>query len=654
MVDPPAHPTISAPIRADGNRRDLYAGLAILALAFGVRLAYLLQIRTNPFFLRPIIDAKMYDEHALAIAGGNLVGSEVFYQAPFYAYFLGLIYWIFGHDYFLARLFQITVGAFNCVLIYAIGRKVFRASVGFIAGLIAALYSTFIFFDAELLRTFLIIFLSLAALLVLLRAGDRPSTLRWAGAGLLLGLAAITWEAILLFVPCALFWMYLTLRDRKRLPEIVWCCALLCLAIGVVIFPVSLRNYRVTGDVVLISSQGGLNFYIGNNPEADRTTTIQPGEEWDDLVNLPASAAGITRPALRSRWFYTQALKYIRESPLGWLRLLGKKLLLFWQAAELDPNNDILFYRTCSRLFGVLYQPSWWIIIPFGVVGPLALVGMLLLPTKEANVRLLLLFMLSSMFALVLYHVRARYRLPVVPVLIIFAAWAVQRFWEGFKGGWRRREKAVFVSALLAATALVNVDFFSSRNAASFPLHTTLGKISLERGSLDQARAEFLKAVEDNPGDYDALVNLGVIQVRQGEMAEALDSFRRAIRAKPDYSIAHNDIGVWYYSQGLVDQAVTYLQRAVALRPSYTEAHYNLGIAYLKSGMFSQAELQFRRVIRLQPQHWGGHYELGLTYVAQKNYVRAAEEFRSTLKLNPRHGDARRYYELVQNAPRNQ
>lgn len=596
---------------AGDRRQGLFDVAAVVSLAFAVRLAYLLQIRSNPFFCHPIVEGRMYDQLAQRIAGGDLVGSGVFNQAPLYAYFLGLLYRVFGHDYFLARLVQIALGAATCALILAVGRKVFTRRVGLIAGLIGAVYGTLVFYDGELIRPFLLNVLSLSALLALLKARESPGFGRWAAAGLLLGLAAITWELVLPFIPVALAWMFVSLKYSLTRAQIARRGTAFGLAAVIVIVPVTVRNYLVSGDLVLISGWGGLNFFLGNNPDTHRMTAIQPGEEWDELVDLPARAAGVRRPSLRSRWFYGEALRFIRENPLAWLGGLGKKLLLFWNAAEVEPNNDLAYFRERSSVFRALYQPFWLVVAPFGVVGPLALLGLALAPARDARARLLLCFVLTLVLAMTLYHVRARYRITVVPVLIVFAAWALERLREGLAGAWSRRRAAAGAAALLSLTALVNTDFFSLRGAAIFPLHTTLGKVHLESGRLDLAREEFLKAVETRPDDHDALVNLGVLREREGRGTEALELFERAIRAKPGYAVAHNDVGVWHFTRGRLEPAVAALRKAVSLKPDYADARYNLGIAYL----------------------------------ALKDRARAAEQFRAALEIDPEHAAARRAYD---------
>ena len=81
------------------------AALAVLAL--GLRLGYLLQASDSPFFDTPIVDARSYAEYARELAAGTWAGRPMpFWQAPFYPYFLAVLFSFFGENYDLPRLLQ--------------------------------------------------------------------------------------------------------------------------------------------------------------------------------------------------------------------------------------------------------------------------------------------------------------------------------------------------------------------------------------------------------------------------------------------------------------------------------------------------------------------------------------------------------------------
>src|SRR6266545_6214027 len=99
--------------------------LVILAVAFLLRLIYLFQIQSIPLFDHLAGDGRTYDEWGQRIAAGDWLGQGVFYQAPLYPYFLGVLQIILGHNLWLVRLIQIALGAISCALIFQTGRNLF-------------------------------------------------------------------------------------------------------------------------------------------------------------------------------------------------------------------------------------------------------------------------------------------------------------------------------------------------------------------------------------------------------------------------------------------------------------------------------------------------------------------------------------------------
>src|SRR5215510_5412721 len=95
------------------------SALLVFALALAVRLVHVWQISRAPFFDMLMGDARGYDVWARQLAGGDWIGRDVFYQAPLYPYFLGVIYKLFGHSLLTVRIIQAIVGSLSCALIGA-------------------------------------------------------------------------------------------------------------------------------------------------------------------------------------------------------------------------------------------------------------------------------------------------------------------------------------------------------------------------------------------------------------------------------------------------------------------------------------------------------------------------------------------------------
>ncbi|MDH4065056.1 MAG: glycosyltransferase family 39 protein, partial [Acidobacteriota bacterium] len=269
-------------------------GAVIFAVALIVRLAHLWAIRDAAVFEVLLGDAHAYDGWAQRLAGGDWIGTDVFYQAPLYPYFLGVLYALAGRDLVLVRVVQAIVGSGAAVLLTSAGTRLFSRRVGLLAGFGLALYAPAIFFDGLLQKSVLDVFFMCATLWVASRLVDRPRDgWLWLALGMTMGALSLTRENALALVVVALVWSLLAGRWRKdrrheaqdefeghavglralgdiRLRGLAAPALLLC-GLAAVLLPVVARNYAVTGGFYLTTSQFGPNFYIGNNPASDGT-----------------------------------------------------------------------------------------------------------------------------------------------------------------------------------------------------------------------------------------------------------------------------------------------------------------------------------------------------------------------------------------------
>ena len=302
-------------------------GVFVLSLA--IRVAYIFQIETSPLFAHPPVDGLTYVEHAQDLASGNWLGQgrEAFWQPPLYPYVLGLLYALSPDLFFYAvRFLQALCGALLCVLTWSLGRQLFNTAVGAAAACAAALYGPLIFFDGEILPATLGTFLNMAGLTLLLRALRRPSFLRFAGAGLVFGLAVLTVATVLSFALGAAIYVCYAIRKQNRpLLEQLRLPSTFLLGLLLAIAPVTLRNYAIGGDAVLISANAGINFYLGNNPDYQRTVNIRPGWEWYELLNRAKVEAQAERLVQQSDFYLDKAREYIVAQPVDYLVLLAQK-----------------------------------------------------------------------------------------------------------------------------------------------------------------------------------------------------------------------------------------------------------------------------------------------------------------------------------------
>src|SRR3972149_11496101 len=147
-----SHSSSSDQLSTPGAKQQFLIPLIIFLTALTLRIVYTFQLKSgSPLYDFPVVDALMYDSWGWKIAQGDWLGERIFYDPPLYAYFLGIIYKIFGHNYLAPRIIQALLGSLNCVLIYFVTKRlVVRAyrntplpKVGVLAGSVAGFLAAF-------------------------------------------------------------------------------------------------------------------------------------------------------------------------------------------------------------------------------------------------------------------------------------------------------------------------------------------------------------------------------------------------------------------------------------------------------------------------------------------------------------------------------
>ena len=571
-------------------------GWLVFALALALRVAYIFEADASPLFEHPAVDAKTYTHHALRLAAGNWlgIGEGPFWQPPLYPYFLGAVKVLFPESFFYAvRFVQALLGALVCTMSWWIGRALFNPAVGLLAGIGTALCGPLIFFDGELLPASLAAFVDLLALVVLLRVWRRPSRWGFLGAGAAFGVGALAVPTVLTFavaVPIVLLW-----RAPRR-QGLIWAGAF---ALGVVlaIAPVAWRNWAIGGDGVGISYNAGINLYIGNNPDYAETVAIRPGWEWDELVTQPARA-GIERPSAKSAYFAERAWDYIKGDPTGWLGLMGHKLGAFWHGDERGRNQPIYFWRTYSNVLSA----SLWkagIAFPFGLVAPLALWGMLL-SLRRIGPTWPLLFVLSYCLGVVAFFVAARYRVPVLPVLLVFAAYGLWALWDWVRAG-RWRSLGLGLAVCLAFAFAANSHLAPMDMEGDAAIHYNLGNAYAEAGDKERALAAFERAVAEDPEYWQAWLNLGGVKAALGDLIGGGEIFARVAQKAPRQVEPWMNLAHVRIMQRDLEGAFSCYESALAANPKLLPAYVEMIRLYGQMGDLARAAHILQRAVDQLP-----------------------------------------------------
>lgn len=652
----------------------------MFALACGVRLACLIQVSDTPMYSVLISDARAYDAWAQQIAGGDWIGREVFYQAPLYPYLLASVYTVFGRDLFVVRLLQVLLGSTACVLLALTGRRLFSLRAGLVAGALLALYPPAIFFDLIIQKGSLGLFWMTLLLFLLSAEMVHAGRRRMMWIGLVLGLFALTREHALILIGLIPVWRWVHFRRTSRVRRIAK-TAWFAVGLVAVLVPVGWRNYAVGRQFLITTSQFGTNLYIGNGARATglyvplRIGRNGPQYERLDATELAEADAGRPlTPKEVSRYWTTRTWSEVRAAPGRWLRLMVRKWLLVWNAREFEDSEDLESYCDGSMLLAALYPG-----LHFGVICPLAAFGFCV--TWKDRRRLWLLYALMAAIAagVTLFFVFARYRMPLVPILVLFAAAGLvhgARLVAQRQSGRLYRAAVWGVLAAIAAnwpimpgyeprvatwnnlgTVLAEAQRYDEAirlyrralaRVPAFPeAHNNLGSALAALDRPEDAMRQFTEALRLRPGYAAAHRNLGAALVRQGRFDEAIEQFRAALRRIPNSVQTHYLLGGALESVGRSDEALLHYDRAAQLQPGFAEAHAARGSLFAEQGRLADAEAAFLEALRQVPDYIRAHEHLAALLVRQHRTAEAIHHYERAMELARKVGQTERAGRLV-------
>ena len=500
--------------------------LAYRGLCFGV-------FGDHTLLREPVVDAAYHDQWARRIVAGDRLGhgpDDVF-KPPGYAYFLAGLYAAFGRHVGAVQAVQMLLGAAACVLLAVLGGRLLGPRAGRTAGILAALYAPRVFFELQLLTPAVSVLLNAAALVLLVRGWDRPGWASLVAAGLLLGVSADVRPDVLL--PAALVLGYLLWRGPSPWARRAGQAGCVVAGLAAAVLPVAVRNYRIAGQPILISTNAGINLYVGN-AAGDGTEAVPVGLRWERLVSeIPQET--LAKPASAGRWWARRALRHMGRHPLAALRGLGRKALAFLNGQEF--RNNVCYHFMQKR--------AWPLRLPFlqyGVILPLAAWGLVCLflgrrrGEREAAVLCLLWF--GGYWAVgVAFFVTGRFRLPAVPLLILPAAWGVLRIGQILRAR-QWRAAAGLAAVVLAAGAVAWPAWLGGPQRGWVRDYVNLGNALREAGQARAAERAYRQALAVSEGaDPDANYLLGRALLMRNDVAaglERLAAARRALPGSPD------------------------------------------------------------------------------------------------------------------------
>lgn len=502
--------------------RDTLIAASVSALLCAASLLFL---SPHPLFRYPVVDAAWHHAWASRVASGDILVFAPYFRAPLYPWLLGMAYAVFGSGPFTGPVLSLLLTCTGTAVFHRLALRMMPAPWALASSLAWASWGVSVFYSTQLLIEPLYTTLLLTSLFLL--TGEGHDRAGW----LVLGLAAVARPTALLLLPAAWFAAGRP-RLRRMLPvlgpvAVVWLCN------------------AMTGDPMnLLSSQGGINFYIGNCPGSDGRTAFAPvevagtasptGDGYVDNVELASRTAfpAETDGSVVSSLWTARTLSGILADPAGWLALLGRKTVYLLSPAEIPGNYDPYYYRGISPVLRVLLTPP-----PAGL--PLLLLWLLLpgaLSVRGRGGRAVSgagSFGVLLAVGTLLFFVTARFRLPAVPFLLL---------WLTARASRSPRRALLLAPAGAAAGLLLGFLTVGTVRTSGVNMPFQDGCAHFQAGLYEESESLFLRALDlamtrtdiDLNG-ADAMYNLGLLAARRGDVAEAAGWWRSALERRPGF-----------------------------------------------------------------------------------------------------------------------
>ncbi len=609
----------------------------LVAVALVFRLVYWLLASKSAFLHTPVVDASFFDIWAKTLAADKVFQAQAFFKPPLYAYLLSWFYQA-GLSMTGILILQMLTGAVTVLLTFAIGRLVFLPRVALAGALITALLPILPFFETQLLAESWTTALTLGALLLVLRVvyGRTQAVGRTlAAAGLLMGVAALGRPNLMLLVAGVAVWLWLLGRsDGPAAGRVKGISPIGLLLAGflIAVSPATFHNLKY-GEFSLISANLGSNLVAGNSDTADGISAIPVGVLWDDL-QLQSKQAGALTPGQASDHLTGQALAWISRNPGRALSLLGKKILLLVNAREGRNNiNPIWFAREEGVFLLARWWPATWLMLPVAILG---LVHFRRWDTGgPAGSSLLFWALVVQALAILPFFVNARFRMPLLPLLALFAAAGGAYLIHLWKTG-DRRALTVSLGFLAALFVVVNVDWFNLGSEKWLARDWFNQGLIHSRPYADrkpdpaQAEQAFRRAAELGPDEVDFQERLGALLLGR---AQPLVNAGTAGQSQQDWP---RSTAAFSRAEPLLHEARSFHQRAAQIYPRSYRSWMNLGICgrWLGDAQACHTQASLARADTASARQ--------AALAALRFYQESAQDYQRSLNVNPQLEDSKR------------
>ncbi len=639
----------------------------LLGLTLFLKFVVVWQLRHHPLVQPGAgLDTTAYADLAQRVLAGDWgLGPGLYYVSPLYIYFLAASLGL-THSYTAVRLIQILLGTAGVAGIYFMAREWFGQRAAWIAGLLAACTGLFTFYEALILQTSLDVCLTSAALLALTLALKRADQ-RWLlGAGVVFGVQTLNRPNIALAVAGLVAVMWLLRRWR---PGVVLAAGLL---IGMA--PAAVRNAVVAHEFSLVSSHGGLNFYIGNHDGANGFYQAIPGVtpnikgQQQDARRVAERAVGRTlTDAQTSDYFFDQSLNWMRAHRGNAAWLMVRKFGWVFHAEHVALPYSYPFYQYDVPTWLRFYVIGPWLLVPLGLVGLVFAAPPAGRGARRADYLIWAAFVPSYAAAVALFFMSERYRLPLLVPLAAASGGAIDHLARQITAR-RVAALALPLAAGVAVGILVNTRGAVDNGRWQEGLRMAQQLAILGRYDESDAWVERLEATAPRRGMAHDGVGMQLLLNKQP--ARALGHLSQAAELDPDQPEIQYALGEALLGVDRPADALPHLRRGFDGGAALPMAGYHLAVALEKTGDLTGAasiipriamgdestqddwllvgrlaaevrapdvgEPFFRHAVHMDPNRPDARQQYGLNLLVLGRFEDASRELSEAVRLDPR------------------
>jgi 4-amino-4-deoxy-L-arabinose transferase-like glycosyltransferase len=356
-------------------------------------------------------DALHYIRLGYELSEGNgytdyKTGKPFAYWPPGWPIIISIIYKIFGQNECFLHIYQTIVSALLCSAIFLLTKKVFNFRIATFAALFSILYAPFLHPQSgfvNLINDPTYHFLLLLGLIFYFFGEKKKYCYFFCG--IILGFNALVKPNGLVFPAILIPTLLIKMHFRK--PFFIN-SLLIILGFLIPLFPWTVRNYIVLERLILVSTNSGVNMYVGN--ATTFSNKLRQGDSYYNMIR--AQGDGYEQGQILNRRSIQFLTYNIKNHPKKFLKKLKYHFDPFL-SYKINNNGEV---KTITKY-------NWMYVF----LVPLIIYGVVSRPMNNFVI-LSTLFLAINILTALVYQGAVRYRLNVEILLIIIGFMGAEKF----------------------------------------------------------------------------------------------------------------------------------------------------------------------------------------------------------------------------------